>query len=413
MAEKTIVIAGAGLAGAKAAEALREEGFEERIVLIGDEDERPYERPPLSKGYLQGKSPRDDAFVHPESFYDEHDIELRTGTRIDDVDPGQRQVVLAGGERLHFHRLLLATGAEPRRLSIDGADLDGVHYLRELGDADRLHDALTAGGKLVVIGGGWIGAEVAASARQLGVEVAIVEPAEAMLLRALGPGLGGFYGQLHRDNGVDLRLGSMPVRFEGEDRVAAVRLQDGGRIECDTVLVGIGVVPRTALAERAGILVENGIVATHRLETNAPGIFAAGDVVSAHHPFYNRRVRVEHWANALNQPAIAARAMLGKPGSYDRLPYFFSDQYDVGMEFAGDPAGSDELVFRGEVEQREFVAFWLSYGRVIAGMNVNVWDVLDDVKTLIQSRAPVDKSALADPSAPLGDLASAVTQMGV
>jgi 3-phenylpropionate/trans-cinnamate dioxygenase ferredoxin reductase subunit len=318
-------------------------------------------------------------------------------------------VVLADGERLHFHRLLIATGAEPRRLNIDGAGLDGIHYLRELRDADRLRETLAAGGRLAVIGGGWIGAEVAASARQQGLDVAIVEPAEAMLERALGRELGDFYGQVHRDKGVDLRLGTMPLRFEGDDRVAAIRLQDGSRIECDAALIGIGAVPRTALADSAGILVENGIVATRRLETNIPGVFAAGDVVSAHHPFYNRRMRVEHWANALNQPAVAARAMLGKQASYERLPYFYSDQYEVGMEFVGDPAGFDDLVYRGDLERREFVAFWLSHGRVIAGMNVNVWDVLDDVKALIESRTPVEGDALADTGTPLADLVSATS----
>jgi 3-phenylpropionate/trans-cinnamate dioxygenase ferredoxin reductase subunit len=407
MAEKTIVIVGAGMAGAKAAEALRDEGFAGRIVLLGDEAERPYERPPLSKGYLRSETPREDVYVHPETFYGDQQIELRTSTRVDAIDVASREVVLAGSERLRFHRLLLATGAEPKRLSIDGATLDGVHYLRELGDSDRLREALRGAGRLVVIGGGWIGAEVAASARQLGVEVTIVEPSEAILLRALGHELGQFYGELHREKGVDLRLGAMPVRFDGPDRVAGVRLRDGSRIECDLVLVGIGVVPRTRLAEPAGIRVENGIVATRRLETNVPGVFAAGDVVSAHHPFYNRRVRIEHWANALNQPAVAARAMLGRSASYERLPYFFSDQYDVGMEFVGDPADSDQLVLRGDPARREFVAFWLSHGRLVAGMNVNVWDVTGDVKALIQSRAPIDTAALADPATPLAQVAGA------
>src|SRR3954447_2551316 len=228
-----------------------------------------------------------------------------------------------------------------------------------------------------------------------------------MLERLLGRELGGFYGELHRAYGVDVQTGVMPVRLEGDGRVAAVRLQDGGRVECDLVLVGIGVLPRTALAEAAGLLVENGVVATRGLETSVPGIFAAGDVASAQHPFYNRRIRVEHWANALNQPAVVAKSMLGKQAAYDRLPYFFSDQYDVGMEFVGDPAGSDELVLRGDPAQREFVAFWLHHGRVVAGMNVNVWDVVDDVKALISSRAPVDARSLRDADVPLAKLTPA------
>jgi len=403
---KTHVIVGAGMAGAKAAEALRAEGFEGRIVLIGAEQERPYERPPLSKDYLRGEVDREKVYVHPQSFYVDHDIELRPATRVQAIDRRAQEVVLRGRERLPFDRLLLATGAEPRRLVVDGADLEGIHYLRDLADANALRAAFLHSRRLVVIGGGWIGAEVAASARQLGLEVTIVEPAEVMLERALGRELGGFYGELHRANGVDVRTGAMPVRLEGDGRVAAVRLQDGGRVECDLVLVGIGVLPRTALAEAAGVLVENGVVATRGLETSVPGIFAAGDVASAQHPFYNRRVRVEHWANALNQPAVAAQSMLGKPASYDRLPYFFSDQYDVGMEFVGDPTGSDELVFRGDLAQREFIAFWLSHGRVIAGMNVNVWDVVDDVRALITSRAGVDCEALRDSDIPLPQLVS-------
>jgi 3-phenylpropionate/trans-cinnamate dioxygenase ferredoxin reductase component len=405
--KRTYVIVGAGMAGAKSAEALRAEGFDGRIVLIGDEDERPYERPPLSKGFLRGELDREKLYVHPESFYAEHDIELRPGTRAQAVDVDARQVVLAEGDRLRFDRLLLATGAKPRRLGLDGVDLTGVHYLRELSDAYALRAAFGRSRRLVVIGGGWIGAEVAASARQLGLEVAIVEPAEVMLERALGRELGGFYGELHRDNGVELHTGAMPVRLDGDERVSAVRLQDGRRLECDLVLVGIGVIPRTELAERAGILVENGIIATRQLETSVPGIFVAGDVASAQHPFYGRRVRVEHWANALNQPAVAAQSMLGKPAAYDRLPYFFSDQYDVGMEFVGDPAGSDELVFRGDLAQREFIAFWLSQGRVIAGMNVNVWDVVDDIKALINSRTAVDSRSLRDSDVPLGKLGRA------
>src|SRR5436190_12800306 len=406
---KTFVIVGAGMAGAKAAEALRSEGFEGRVVLLGDESERPYERPPLSKGYLRGEAERDSLFVHPSSFYDEQEIELRVATRAQAIDASARSVVLTDGERLRFDRLLLAPGAEPRRLVIDGSTLAGVHYLREIGDAERLREALATAGRLVVIGGGWIGAEVAASARQLGLEVAIVEPAEVMLERALGHELGAFYGELHREHGVALHLGAMPLRFDGGNRVAAVRLHDGTKLDCDLVLVGIGASPRTELAKSAGLLVENGIVATRRLETSVPGVFAAGDVVSAHHPFYNRRVRVEHWANALNQPATAAQAMLGKDGSYDRLPYFFSDQYDVGMEFVGDPAGSDSLVFRGSLEQREFVAFWLAHGRVTAGMNVNVWDVTDQVKALIHSRSIVDPRLLADADTPLAAIVSAAT----
>ena len=402
--KETHVIVGASLAGAKAAEALREEGFDGRIVLVGKEAERPYERPPLSKDYLRGESEREKVYVHPAGFYEEHDIELRTGTEVERIDTGKRQVELAGGECIGYDRLLLTTGSEPRRLSAPGADLDGVLYLRELADSDAIAARLAAGGRAVVIGAGWIGAEVAASARQKGLEVALVEMASVPLERVLGPEVGAVYADAHREHGVDLRTGAGLEAFEGDGRVERVRLADGSALECDFVVVGVGVTPRTALAEDAGLSVDNGILVSQRLESSVAGVFAAGDVANAYHPFYERKLRVEHWANALNQPATAARAMLGKPGAYDRLPYFFSDQYDVGMEYTGYAAEWDEVVFRGDREAREFIAFWMRDGRVLAGMNVNVWDVTDAIKALIQSREQIAADRLRDPDVPLDRL---------
>jgi 3-phenylpropionate/trans-cinnamate dioxygenase ferredoxin reductase subunit len=402
----THVIVGAALAGAKAAEALREEGFEGRVVLVGAEPELPYERPPLSKDYLRGESPREKARVHPDGFYESHDIELLQATTVLSIDTGSRTVELDGGRPpLRYDRLLITTGAEPRRLSVPGADLDGIHYLRDLHDADALAGRLQGGGRAVVIGAGWIGAEVAASARQKGLDVALVEMAQAPLERVLGREVGDVYGRVHRDRGVDLRTGVGLDSFEGAGRVERVRLADGTALDCDFVVVGVGVTPRTGLAERAGIPVDNGILVSQRLETSVPGVFAAGDVANAFHPFYGRKLRVEHWANALNQPATAARSMLGKAGAYDRLPYFFSDQYDVGMEYTGYAADWDEVVFRGEQESLEFIAFWLKEGRVLAGMNVNVWDVTDPIKALIHSRAAIPVDRLRDPDVPLDELA--------
>ena len=398
---QTHVITGAALAGAKAAEALREEGFDGRIVLIGDEPEQPYERPPLSKDYLRGEVPRESAQVHPESFYDDNSIELRTSATVERIDVDARQVVLSGGEEIAWDRLLLATGARPRRLSVPGADLDGLYYLRELRDADALAARLREGGRAVVIGGGWIGAEVAASARQLGVEVTLVEMASLPLERVLGAELGRFYAGVHRDHGVELLTGVGVERFEGTGRVERVALSDGRAIDCDFVVAGIGVTPRTELADAAGIATDDGISVSERLETSASGVFACGDVANALHPFYGRRLRVEHWANALNQPATAARAMLGKPAAYERLPYFYSDQYDVGMEYTGYAARWDEVVFRGDPDSREFIAFWLDDGRVVAGMNVNVWDVVDSIEALIRTRRPVDAAKLRDVDVPL------------
>jgi 3-phenylpropionate/trans-cinnamate dioxygenase ferredoxin reductase subunit len=392
---ETHVIVGAGLAGAKAAEALRDEGFEGRIVLVGEEHDPPYERPPLSKDYLRGESAREDARVHPEGFYADHDIELIRGTAVTAIDPAARSVTLSTGEALAYDRLLLATGSEPRRLSVPGAELDGVHHLRDLADADRIAAALQPGARAVIAGGGWIGMEVAAAARQKGVEVALVERAAVPLERALGREAGEFYAQLHRDRGVELHTGVAVAAVEGEGRVERVVLADGRTLDAGVLVCGLGALPRTALAERAGLAVANGIACDERLETSVPGIFAAGDVANAEHPFYGRRLRVEHWANALHQPEVAARAMLGKPAAYDRLPYFFSDQYDVGMEYTGLAVGADEFFVRGDTAQREFVAYWLREGRVIAGMNVNVWDVADEIAALIRSRETVERAALS------------------
>jgi 3-phenylpropionate/trans-cinnamate dioxygenase ferredoxin reductase subunit len=399
------VIVGAGLSGAKAAEALRHKGFDGAIVLIGDEPELPYERPPLSKDYLRGESPREKARVHPDGFYAANAIELRTSTVVERIDAAAREVGLAGGERLPYDRLLLATGAEPRRLSVPGSDLEGIHYLRDLADADRIAARFARGGRVVVIGGGWIGAEVAASARDKGLEVTIVERGRVPLEHVLGREVGESYAQVHREHGVELLTGAEVEAFDGTDRVDGVRLADGRVLESDFVVVGIGAIPRTLLAERAGIAVDNGILVDERLETSVPGVFAVGDVANAFHPFYGRRLRVEHWANALNQPATAAKAMLGKEASYGRLPYFFSDQYDVGMEYSGLAGGWDEVVFRGHPAEREFVAFWLSEGRVVAGMNVNVWDVTGPIQALIRSRRPVDTRLLGDPDVALDELA--------
>jgi 3-phenylpropionate/trans-cinnamate dioxygenase ferredoxin reductase subunit len=413
MAEQgTHVIVGAALAGAKAAEALREEGFEGRVVLFGSEDELPYERPPLSKDYLRGEVPREKTRVHEEGFYGSHDIELRTGTTVERLDTAACEVELHDGERIGYDSLLLATGAEPRRLSgVPGADLDGVLYLRDLADSDAIAARLAKGsGRVVVIGAGWIGSEVAASARQKGLEVAIVEMADVPLERVLGREVGTIYAAVHREQGVELHTGARLEAFEGSGRVERVRLGDGTVLDCDFVVVGVGVTPRVALAEQAGLAVGDGILVSKRLETSVAGVFAAGDVANAYHPFYERKLRVEHWANALNQPATAAQAMLGKPASYERLPYFFSDQYDVGMEYTGYASEWDEVVLRGDADKREFVAFWLQDGRVLAGMNVNVWDVTDAIKALIGSRAVVPAERLRDTDVPLDELAAAAAK---
>jgi 3-phenylpropionate/trans-cinnamate dioxygenase ferredoxin reductase component len=406
---QTFVIVGASLTGAKAAETLREEGFDGRLVLIGAEPERPYERPPLTKDYLRSESPREKAYVHPEGFYAEHDVELITSTAVAELDPGRSRLTLEGRGELGYDELLLTTGAEPRRLSIPGADLEGVYYLRTLADCDALRGRLDGGGKVVVIGAGWIGAEFAASARQLGADVTVIEPAAVPLERVLGPEVGAVYCDVHEDHGVELLLGTGVEAFEGEGSVQRVRTSDGRAVDCDFAVVGVGVVPRVELAAAAGLKTDNGVLVDQRLATSAPHVYAAGDVANAWHPFYDRHVRVEHWSNALNQGPAAARAMLGRDVAYDRIPYFFSDQYDVGMEYSGFATEWDEVVFRGDPEGREFVSFWLHKQRVVAGMNVNVWDVNEHVQALIRSREAVDSGALSDPHTPLESLAQPVS----
>ncbi|SNR82082.1 FAD-dependent oxidoreductase [Blastococcus mobilis] len=400
----TMVIVGAGLAGASAAEALRAEGFAGRIVLIGEEPELPYDRPPLSKGYLSGETPRAQVHLQDSAFYADHDIELLTGTRITDLDRNGGQLVVDTGERLGFDRLLLATGAVPRRLPVPGGDLAGVHYLRTLADADALRQDLRPGGHLVVVGAGWIGAEIAASARQQGMEVTVLDPAPVPLARVLGPEVGEFYRRLHAGHGVQLLMRTGVEAFRGTGRVQEVLTSDGRRIDAHAVVVGIGVQPRTELAERAGLIVDDGVVVDELLRTGDPRIFAAGDIARARHSFYDQHVRVEHWATARDQGVAAARGMLGRGASYDALPYFFSDQYDTGMEYRGRATRWDRVVFRGDPDSREFLAFWLQDGRVLAGMNVNVWNAGDDVEALLRSRAQVDPDRLADPRVPLAEV---------
>jgi 3-phenylpropionate/trans-cinnamate dioxygenase ferredoxin reductase subunit len=403
-APQTIVIAGAGLAGAKAAEALRDEGFDGRVVLLGAEDERPYERPPLSKEVLRGDAPREKVYVHDEAYYDKHEIELRTGTAVEAVDTRAAEVVLAGGERLRYDALLLATGARPRRLTLPGADLDGVHELRTLADCDALRERMHNGARLAVVGAGWIGCEVAASARQKGLDVTVVEPLSMPLERVLGVEVGAIYRDVHAAHGVRLALGRGVAGFEGDGRVSALRTSDGERIDCDLVVVGVGVTPCTELAQRAGIEVADGIVVDEYLRTSRPRVFAAGDVATAQHPRWQCSIRVEHWANALNQGPAAARNMLGARVAYDRIPYFFSDQYDVGMEYSGYAPRWDEVVLRGDPASLEFIAFWLRDGVVLAGMNVNVWDVAEEIQALVRSGQAVDRRRLADADTPLGEL---------
>jgi 3-phenylpropionate/trans-cinnamate dioxygenase ferredoxin reductase component len=398
----TFVIVGAGLAGAKAAETLRAEGFGGRLLLLGEEAERPYERPPLSKTYLRDEADRDSLYVHEDGFYAAHDIELRPSTPVRVIDPAACQLELASGERIDYQRLLLTTGSAPRRLPVPGADLAGVHYLRSRRDADILSTAAARAEHVVVVGTGWIGSEAAASLRQLGRNVTLIGPDTAPLAQVLGPEVAAVYRDLHADHGVQLALGTRVAGFRGHERVEAVVTGDGRTIDCDLVLIGAGAIPRTELAEAAGLPVRNGVLVNEQLEAvGAAGVYAAGDVAAAWHPRYQTYVHVEHWANALNQGPAAARNMLGAGSSYARLPYFYSDQYDLGMEYSGMAVGWDRVVVRGDLANREFIAFWLKDQRVVAGMNANVWDVTEPIQALIRGGLPVAPARLADPDIPL------------
>ena len=405
MQQQTHAIIGGGLAGASAAAALRKEGFDGRIVLVGEEGHRPYERPELSKKYLRAE-PETDVFVHEPNFYADARIELLTGEPVTSIDPRAKTVAI-GSNVIPFDRLLLATGAIPRRPRLPGADLDGVVTLRTIEDADAIRDRARAAGNVVVVGGGWIGSEVAASLRQLGANVTLVAPTATPLERILGPELGAVYADAHTEHGVRLVGGTVVDSFAGRDRVTAVHTADGQSLPAELVVMGIGAEPRVDLAATAGLAIENGVVVNDRLETSAPGIFAAGDVANAWHQLYRRQLRVEHWDNAKRQGRHAAGNMLGRDRSYDRIPYFYSDQYDLGMEYRGLATASDEVVFRGDPRDREFIAFWLRDGRVAAAMNLNVWDVDPALTDLVRSGVVVDRAWLQDPGRPIAELAAA------
>lgn len=396
MSGPVTVVVGASVAGTTTAQTLRDEGYDGRVVLIGDEPHLPYQRPPLSKGYLRGSDGLDAATLHPLDWYEEHDVELRRGTRVESLDRGARTARLGDGEVVAWDHLVLATGAEPRRIDVPGADLPGVHLLRTLDDSDRLREALVPGARVVVVGGGWIGLEVSAVARERGAEVTVLEAGPMPLLRVLGPEVAPLLASLHTDHGVDVRTGVQVAGVVGAGGVTGVRLGDGTTVPADVVVVGVGVVPRTDLARAAGLTVGKGVEVDELLRTSDPGVLAAGDVAAVQHPVLGTRVRVEHWATAVRHGETAARTVLGRTEPDRRLPFFFTDQYDLGMEYVGHVGdGYDDVVLRGDPATREVVAFWLRDGRVLAGANINVWDVSEQIEELIVSGRRVDRARLA------------------
>ncbi|UOQ88434.1 FAD-dependent oxidoreductase [Agromyces endophyticus] len=413
MDDERLVIVGGGLAGARAAEGAREAGHTGPITIVAGEDAMPYIRPPLSKEYLDGSAERDVVDVHPAEWYADERVEVLRGVRATALDTAGRRVRLADDRTLDYGRLLLATGASARRWRSPEGDLDGVRVLRTFPDSERLRAALGGGGRrMVAIGAGWIGLEATAAARGYGDDVTVIAPEAVPLAAAVGTAVGEVFAELHRAHGVDLRMSTGVAGIRGaEGRVTGVELDTGETVPADLVLVGIGAVPETGLAETAGLEVRNGIVTDASFRTSADDVFAVGDVASVYHPVLQAHLRIEHWANAENAGRAAGRAMAGDEVAYDEIPYFYTDQYDLGMEYSGYGTLADgvEPVFRGDRAAREFIAFWQREGRVVAGMNVNVWDVNDQVQQLIRSGARIDSGRLTDPAVPLERLVAEAT----
>ena len=404
-ADSGCVVIGAGLAAAHVVQTLRDEGYSEPVQLVGEELDRPYERPPLSKDYLQGKVPAADAFVHDENWYASHNIDARFGATAVSLDRGGQRVLLDSGESLRYRHLVLTTGARPRTLAIPGADFAGVHYLRRLGESDALRAVLARGGRLAIVGAGWIGLEVAAAARLAGLDVTVLEHGAQPLQRVLGDEMGAYFAGLHRAQGVDIRTGVGVTAVLGSDgRATGVQTSDGP-VPADAVLIAVGAVPAVELASQAGLNIGDGVCVDERLRSADPAILAAGDVASAHNTALGQRLRVEHWDNAIRQGQLAARTILGAGAGYDWQPYFYTDQFDLGMEYVGHADGGDELLIRGELAGGEFIAFWIRADRIRAAMNVNVWDVNDDLRALIGQ--PADRRRLANASIPLAEVVSA------
>ncbi len=405
-AAETYVVVGAGLAGGRAVETLRQEGFDGRVILIGSEPERPYERPPLSKDVLRNERPVEKIFLRPPEYYVEQQIELRTGQMVRALEPRTREVILATGERLHYDKLLIATGAAVRRLNAPGVDLPGVHYLRTLADSQQLGQALTQAQRVVVVGAGFIGAEVAASARTLGAEVTVLEVLPVPLQRALGDTVGQIYAEIHREHGVDLRLGEGITEFRGHGRIEEVVTTSGQRIPCDLAVVGIGVQPDVSWLEGSEVAMSNGILVNEVCATNLPGVYAAGDVANWWHPTLGERLRVEHYENAQNQGVAAAKSMLGKGESYAPVLFFWSDQYDLTLQYVGHATGQDRVVFRGDVAGRRFMAFYLRDGQLRAALGVNRPRDVSAARRLLRTPVTVSPTDLADEQVDLRKLAA-------
>lgn len=403
----TFVIAGANLAGASAAIALRDEGFDGEVVLIGAESDLPYERPPLSKAYLRGEVPFESSLVRPAAFYRERAIDVRLGVRVVAVDPAARQVACEPGGPVAYDALLVATGGRNRRPPIPGLDLEGIYGLRTREDADRIRAEMAPGRRAAVVGMGFIGCEVAASLRTAGLDVVAIEPEPTPLFRVLGEDVGRAIEGLHRDRGVRAHFGDAVARFEGAGRVERLVTRGGRTIPCDFAVVGVGIEPATEIVAGTPVRVDNGIVVDELCRTNVDGIFAAGDVANHFHPAAGRHVRVEHWQNALKQGAAAARSMLGRGRPYDEVHWFWSDQYDVNLQYAGFHTRWDRLVVRGSLEARDAIVFYMNGSRIDAAVALNRPKELRLAMALIRRRIEVAPDALRNPDVDLRRLATA------
>ena len=396
MAE-TYVVAGANLAGGTAAATLRANGFDGRLILVGEEPVAPYERPPLSKEFLRGEAPFEKALIRPPGFWEANEIECRFGSRVTRIDPGSRKAILNDGTALRYDKVLVATGLRNRTLGVPGSDLPGIHRLRTVAEADAIRADTAGATTVVVVGMGFIGSEVAASLRLSGLDVVAIEPLPAPCYRALGPQIGAVVAAIHADHGVKIHFGESVDAFEGNERVERVVTGSGMRIDCDAVVVGVGTTPVTDLLEDTGVHLDNGIVVDEHCRASVEGIYAAGDVPNHLHPLVGHHIRVEHWQNALKQGAAAAKAMLGSPDPYDEVHWFWSDQYDTNIQSAGHVSDWTNPLIRGDLESRSFVAFSLRDGRIVGAVALNRGKDLRRSIALIKSKAVVDPAKLADP----------------
>jgi 3-phenylpropionate/trans-cinnamate dioxygenase ferredoxin reductase component len=401
-----IVIVGASLTGGTAAATLREQGFDGPLILIGAEPRPPYERPPLSKEYLRGEKPFEKALVRPAEWWEANGVETRFGAVVERVDTGAREVLIAGGERIGYDKVLIATGVRNRKLNAPGVELDGVHSLRTVEDSDRMRADAAKAKRAVVVGMGFIGAEVAASLRTLGLDVTAVEPTPTPLHRVLGSEVGGAIGALHADHGVHMRFEDTVEGLEGSSRVETVVTKSGQRLPCDIVVVGVGVEPVTDPVADTDIELDNGIAVDERCRTNVEGVYAAGDIANHFHPLYGRRMRVEHWQNAMRHGAHAAKSMLGSEEPYAEVHWFWSDQYDANIQYAGHHREWDSLVIRGSIPERSFVAFYVKDGLVDGIAALNRGKELRRAMGIIRARKPVDEAMLRDESVDLKTLSA-------